>query len=78
MENVFGSPKINRQVLKVNNRTSIKQQFSFNSNLGYKSKANSSVVSYRRNGKGVQGESVNSTNNSARLIVNRNWKPIQS
>ncbi len=78
MENVFGSPQINRQVLRVNNRRNVKSEFIFNSNLGFKSKANPSVVSYATRGKGVQGETVNSTNNRARLVINRNWKPIQS
>ena len=78
MDNVFGSQKINRKTLKVNNRRSINQEFSFNTNLGFKSKANPSVVTYATRGKGVQGEEVNSTNNAARLIVNKNWKPLQS
>lgn len=78
MDNVFGSPKINRKPLKVNNRTGIKQHFGYNTNLGFKSKASPSVVTYASRGKGVQGEEVNSTNNASRLIVNRNWKPLQS
>lgn len=78
MDNVFGSPKLNRKVLRVNNRTSIKQEFTYNSNVGFKSNANPSIVTYQTRGKGVQGESVNATNNAARLIVNRQWKPIQS
>ena len=78
MDNVFGSPKINRKTLKVNNRRSINQEFSFNTNLGFKSKANPSVVTYATRGKGVQGETINSTNNAARSIINRNWKPLQS
>ena len=78
MENVFGSQKINRKILAPNNRRSVKSEFSFNTNLGFKSKANPSVVSYQTRGRGVQGESVNSSNNAGRLIVNRNWKPLQS
>lgn len=78
MDNVFGSPQLNRKVLQVNQRRGIKQHFSYNANLGYKSKASPSVVTYSNRGRGVQGESVNSTNNAARLIVNRNWKPLQS
>lgn len=78
MDSIFGSPKMNRQSLRVNNRRSVKNEFSFNTNLGFKSKANPSVVTYGTRGRGVQGEEVNSTNNAARLIVNRNWKPLQS
>ena len=78
MDNVFGSPKLNRKVLKVNNRNGIKQEFIFNNNLGYKSKASPSVVTWQTRGRGVQGEEVNSTNNAARSIINRNWKPLQS
>ena len=78
MDSVFGSPKINRKILKVNNRTSISQEFSFDANVGYKAVAKPSIVSWGSRGKGVEGESVNSTNNAGRLIVNRNWKPLQS
>ena len=78
MDNVFGSPKLNRKTLKVNQRTGISQHFGYNTNLGYKSKASPSVVTWQTRGKGVQGEEVNATNNSARSIVNRNWKPLQS
>lgn len=76
MDSVFGSPQINRQPLRVNNRRSVKSEFIFNNNLGFKSKANPSVVTWQTRGRGVQGESVNATNNAARSIVNRNWKPL--
>ena len=78
MDSVFGSPKINRQVLRTNNRRSVKSEFSFNNNLGFKSKADPSVVTWQTRGKGVQGETINSTNNAARSIINKNWKPLQS
>ena len=78
MENVFGSPKINRKVLKVNRRKGITQHFAYDANVGYKSKATPRVVTWQTRGKGVQGEEVNSKNNASRLIVNRNWKPLQS
>ena len=48
MDNIFGSSKLNRKVLKVNNRNGIKQEFTFNNNLGYKSKATPSVVKIGR------------------------------
>lgn len=76
MDEVFGSPKMQRQTLRVNQRRGIKQHFDFNNNLGYKSKANPSVVSWSNRGKGVQGESVNSQNVASKLIVRKNWKPV--
>lgn len=78
MDSVFGSEKMDRKRLMVNQRRGIKQHFQFNTNLGMKSKANPSVVSWASRGKGVQGETTNSTNPAGRLIVNRNWKPLQS
>jgi len=69
--------QLNRKPLTINpNRKTRKQEFSFNTNLGYKSKANPSVVTWASPGKGVQGESVNSQNNASKLIINRNWKPL--
>ena len=48
-----GVPQLNRKPLTVNpNRKQRKQEFSFNSNLGYKSKAEPSVVSWANRGKG--------------------------
>ena len=58
MDEVFGSPKMQRQTLRVNQRRGIKQHFGYNTNLGYKSKAEPSVVSWSNRGRGVQGESV--------------------
>lgn len=78
MDSVFGSRKLNRKPLKINNGTGIKQEFNFDANLGYKSIAKPSVLSYATRGKGVQGESVNATNNSSRLVINKNWRPLQS
>lgn len=77
MDSVFGSEKLNRKRLSVNpNRRTRTQEFSFNTNLGYKSKAEPSVVSWASRGKGVQGESVNSQNVASKFIVNKNWKPV--
>lgn len=76
MDEVFGSPKMQRQTLRVNQRSGIKQHFGFNSNLGYKSKAEPSVVSWNNRGRGVQGESVNSQNVASKFVVRRNWKPV--
>jgi hypothetical protein len=69
--------QLNRKLLTINpNRRTRKQEFTFNTNLGYKSKANPSVVTWASPGKGVQGESVNSQNNASKFIINKNWKPI--
>jgi hypothetical protein len=69
--------QLNRKPLTINpNRKTRKQEFNFNTNLGYKSKANPSIVTWASPGKGVQGESVNSQNNASKLIINRNWKPL--
>ena len=76
MDEVFGSPKLQRQTLRVNQRRGIKQHFGYNANLGYKSKAEPSVVSWSNRGRGVQGESVNSQNVASKFIVRRNWKPV--
>ena len=76
MDEVFGSPKMQRQTLRVNQRRGIKQHFNFNTNLGYKSKAEPSVVSWKNRGRGVQGESVNSQNPASKLIIRSNWKPL--
>lgn len=55
---------IERKPLTVNNRRNVKQEFSYNKNLGFKSKANASVVTWAQRGRGVQGESVNSSKSS--------------
>ena len=69
--------QLNRKPLTViPNRRTRKQEFNFNTNLGYKSKANPSVVTWASPGKGVQGESVNSQNTASKFIINRNWKPL--
>ena len=76
MDSIFGSPKLNRQPLRINNRRSIKQDFSYNANLGYKSKAAPSVVTWRSPGRGVQGESVNSQDLGSKRVINRNWRAV--
>lgn len=70
------SKQLNRKVLKVNNRTSVKSEFSFNPNTGYKSVAEPSIVTWRGSGRGVQGESTNSGDIGSKQIINRNWKAI--
>jgi hypothetical protein len=70
-------PQLNRQSLTVNpNRKQRKQEFSFNSNLGYKSKAEPSVVSWANRGRGVQGESVNSQNVASKFVIRKEGKAL--
>jgi hypothetical protein len=68
--------KLIRQPLMVNQRRGIRQEFDFHTNLGFKSKATPSVFSWGSRGRGVEGESTNSTNNAANQIINKNWRPI--
>jgi hypothetical protein len=70
-------PQLNRQSLTVNpNRQQRKQEFGFNSNLGYKSKAEPSVVSWANRGRGVQGESVNSQNVGSKFVIRKEGKAL--
>ena len=74
MENV---PQLNRKQLSINpNRRTRKSEFSFNNNLGYKSKAEPSVVSWANRGKGVQGESVNSQNVTSKFVIRKAGKAL--
>ena len=70
-------PQLNRKALTVNpNRKQRKQEFGFNSNLGYKSVAEPSVVSWANRGKGVQGESVNSQNVASKFVIRKAGKAL--
>lgn len=71
------SKQLNRKVLKPNNRRSVKSHFQYIEPT-LKSVAEPSIVTWPSPAKGTKGETVNATNNAARLIVNRNWKPLQS
>ena len=74
MENV---PQLNRKQLSINpNRRTRKSEFSFNNNLGYKSKAEPSVVSWANRGKGEQGESVNSQNVTSKFVIRKAGKAL--
>ena len=76
MDSVYGSPRMIRKPLRPNQQRGITQHFPYNANLGYKSKANPSVVTWSSPGKGVQGESVNSQNVASKFILRKNWKPL--
>ena len=70
-------PQLNRKSLTVNpNRQQRKQEFGFNSNLGYKSKAEPSIVSWANRGRGVQGESVNSQNVASKFVIRKPGKAL--
>ena len=70
-------PQLNRKSLTVNpNRQQRKSEFGFNSNLGYKSVAEPSVVSWANRGKGVQGESVNSQNVASKFVIRKAGKAL--
>lgn len=70
-------PQLNRKTLTTNpNRAPRKQEFGFNSNLGYKSKAEPSVVSWANRGRGVQGESVNSQNVASKFVIRKAGKAL--
>ena len=72
-----GVPQLNRKSLSVNpNRKQRKQEFGFNSNLGYKSKAEPSVISWANRGKGVQGETVNSQNVASKFVIRKAGKAL--
>ena len=70
------TPQLNRKSLMVNQRRSIKQHFNYIPDFTPKAEAQPSIVSWANRGKGVQGETVNSTNTASKLIVNKNWKPL--
>ena len=71
------SGQLNRKPLRINNRKSVKQHFDFNVNLGYKSKADPSVVTWAGRGRGVQGESVNSSGDvGSKQMISKIRKPM--
>jgi hypothetical protein len=72
-----GVPQLNRKTLTVNpNRQQRKTEFGFNANLGYKSVAEPSIVSWANRGKGVQGESVNSQNVASKFVIRKPGKAL--
>ena len=70
-------PQLIRKPLNTNpNRQTRKSEFNFNNNLGYKSKAEPSIISWANRGKGVQGESVNSQNVASKFIIRKAGKAL--
>jgi hypothetical protein len=71
------SNQLNRKVLKVNNRKEVTTGFVYTPNKGYKSVAEPSIFSWSVSGRGVQGESVNSSGDvGSKQIINKQRKPI--
>ena len=70
------SKQLNRKILKVNNRSSVKQVFQY-VEPRFKSVANPSIVSWSGPGKGVEGESTNTSGEvGSKQIVNKLRKPM--
>ena len=69
------SAQLNRKILKVNNRSSVKQVFQY-AEPQVKSVANPSILAWASPGKGVQGETVNSQDNGSKQIINKRRKPM--
>lgn len=70
------TPKLIRRPLKVNNRTSVEQRFEY-ANPTVKSETRASIFAWASRGRGVQGESVNSSGDvGSKQIVNKRRKPM--
>lgn len=69
------SKQLQRKVLQVNQRRGIVQHFTYIEPT-IKSVANPSVYTWATAGRGVEGESVNSTNKADSQILRRNWRPL--
>jgi hypothetical protein len=70
------SKQLNRKTLRVNNRRSVKQHFNYTPDFSPKGTAEPSIVSWASRGRGVEGETYNSSGTNDKFIVNKNWKPL--
>lgn len=69
-------PQLNRRPLKINNRKGVEQRFQ-SAKPTIKSETRASIFSWASRGRGVQGESVNSSGDiGSKQIVNKLRKPI--
>lgn len=69
-------PQLNRRPLKVNNRKGVEQRFQ-PAKPTVKSETRASIFSWASRGRGVQGESVNSSGDvGSKQIINKLRKPI--
>jgi len=69
------SKQLNRKILKVNNRSSVKQVFQYVEPT-FKSVAKPSIFAWSNPGKGVEGESTNSQDIGSKQIINKRRKPM--
>lgn len=70
------SNQLNRKLLKINNRTNLGQQFAPVTPV-VKGRATPSILSWASRGRGVQGESYNSSDaNGFKQIINKRRKPM--
>ena len=70
------SKQLNRKVLKVNNRSSVKQVFQYVEPM-FKAHTQPQILSWGSRGRGVEGESYNSSDaNGFRQIINKRRKPM--
>lgn len=69
------SNRLNRKILKINNRTSVSQEFKYVEPM-LKSIANPSIFSWSSPGKGIEGETVNAQDNNSKQIILKLRKPI--
>lgn len=70
-------PQLNRKGLTINpNRQPRRDSFGYNANLGFKSKAEPSVVVWANRGRGVQGETVNSQNTASKFVIRKPGKAL--
>lgn len=70
------SKQLNRKIVKINNRTSLGQQFT-PVMPQFKAHTEPSILSWASRGRGVEGESYNSSDsNGFRQIINKRRKPM--
>jgi hypothetical protein len=70
------TPKLNRRPLKINNRKSVEQRFE-SAKPTIKSETRASIFSWASRGRGVQGESVNSSGDvGSKQIISKLRKPM--
>ena len=70
------SNQLNRKVLKVNNRKSVDQKFQ-TVTPSFKSETRASIFAWASRGRGVQGETANSSDaNGFKQIINKRRKPM--
>lgn len=70
------SNQLNRKVLKVNNRKNVEQKFE-TVVPKFKSQTRASIFAWASRGKGIEGESYNSSDaNGFRQIINKRRKPM--